>query len=707
MLEDRTQPSFAAPVSYNLGTNADSFIPNAAPTSVATADFNGDGKLDLVVTHRADNSVYVLLNNGAGGFQPAVQVLIGEAFQGDVFVGDFNNDGKLDLFLPGNSNQAIVLLGNGNGTFQPHTDSSSFAFSGYYPRGWTFGDFNGDGKLDVASTLPSNSSDSGRYIVLLGNGNGTFQPGIVGPAILHYSRWATTADFNHDGKLDLAIADGQGKGSTTGTAELTILFGNGDGTFSLGGHYASPGLPTSDTLNPEDVKVADVNGDGKLDAIISNYDDNINVFLGNGDGTFQPAIGISPGEYPRSVNVVDVNGDGKVDLVVTDVGINTGGAEFATEGPKPGSVAVLLGNGNGTFQAPIQYTPFQYPGCTAVGDFNGDGRPDLAVTRVADGHSVNVMQNVPDGIPAGVPIIATGADAGGGPHVKVFNAKTNALLLEFFAYDPTFTGGVRVAVGDVNGDGIPDIITGAGPGGGPHVKVFSGKDGSLLESFFAYAPTFTGGVFVAAGDVNGDGLSDIITGAGAGGGPHVKVFSGKDGSLLQSFFAYSATFRGGVTVASGDVDGNGHPDIITGAGPGGGPHVKAFDGMTLVPLASFFAYDASFAGGVSVAAGDINGDGKAEIVTAPGQGIASDIRVFNGTSGAQISHVPAFGSTFLGGVRVAITDFNGDGRADIIASTGPGNGPQVRVFDGPSLSVLDDFLAYDSHFMGGVFVGGM
>jgi hypothetical protein len=702
-LETRALPSFTAPVPYNVGTAADGFIPNAEPVAVVSADINADGKLDLVVSHRADNSVYILLGNGDGTFQPAAKVSIGEGIQGDVFVRDFNNDGKLDLFLPGSSNQAIVLLGKGNGTFGSPINSSSFAVTGDYPRGWTVGDFNGDGKLDVASTDPSNSADSGAYIVLLGNGDGTFKTGIAGPQILHYSRWCTVGDVNKDGKLDLIVADGQGAGTTTHTAELTILLGNGDGTFTLGHQYASPGLPSSDTLNPEDVIVADVNGDGKLDAIESDYDDNINLFLGNGDGTFQPARGISPGEYPRSVNVADVNGDGKPDLIVTNIGINTGGAEFNKEGAQPGSVAVLLGNGDGTFRPPIQYTAFDYPGWTAVGDFNGDGRPDLAVGRVMDSHTVNIMLNAS----GNDPVFATGADAGGGPHVKVFDAKTHAEVTEFFAYDPTFTGGVRVAVGDVNGDGVPDIITGAGPGGGPHVKVFSGKDGSLLASFFAYDPTFAGGVFVASGDVNGDGYADIITGAGPGGGPHVKVFSGKDGSVLDTFFAYAPTFTGGVHVAAGDVDGDGHAEIITGAGLGGGPDVRVFTGATGAQASEFFAYGASFTGGVMVAAGDMNGDGNAEIITGPGAGASGEVRVFDATTGAKLQALTPFASTVTGGVRVAVTDLNADGRPDIVAATGPGIAPDLRVFDGSSLAMLDDLTPYDSKFVGGVFVGGI
>jgi DNA-binding beta-propeller fold protein YncE len=156
-----------------------------------------------------------------------------------------------------------------------------------------------------------------------------------------------------------------------------------------------------------------------------------------------------------------------------------------------------------------------------------------------------------------VPRLVTGAGPGGGPQVRLFDAATGQEVIAFFAYAPGFTGGVSVAMGDVNGDGIPDVITGAGPGGGSHVQVFDGA--ALLKglvvplfSFFAYDPGFTGGVFVAAADLNGDGRADIITSAGPGGGPHVRVFDGATGGQLAlpvgSFFAYDPAFTGGVFV---------------------------------------------------------------------------------------------------------------------------------------------------------------
>src|SRR5207253_2882959 len=152
---------------------------------------------------------------------------------------------------------------------------------------------------------------------------------------------------------------------------------------------------------------------------------------------------------------------------------------------------------------------------------------------------------------------------------------------------------------------VTDIVTGPGAGGGPHVKVFDGaalQSGVTreLRSFFAFDAHFTGGVNVAVGDVNGDGFADVLVGADAGGGPHVKAFSGADGHLLANFFAYDAGFRGGVRVAAGDVDGDGRAEVVTGAGRGGGPHVIVRDGRTLAVRESFFAFDPAFLGGVFV-----------------------------------------------------------------------------------------------------------
>lgn len=250
--------------------------------------------------------------------------------------------------------------------------------------------------------------------------------------------------------------------------------------------------------------------------------------------------------------------------------------------------------------------------------------------------------------------LVTGADASaGGPHVKAFTTRTQTAAGSYFAYTPSFAGGVRVAAGDVNGDGAPDIVTGSGPGAA-HVKVFAGSAWSEVRSFLPYGSGFSGGIFVATGDLDGDGHPDIVTGADEGGPPHVKVFSGATGTEIRSFFAYPVNFTGGVRVATGDVNGDGLADIITGAGPGGGPHVKVFNGTPQAELHAFFAYDAGFQGGVRVAAGDVDGDGRAEIITGAGPGGLPQVRVLDGVTLAQRASFLAYPDTFLDGVFVGV-----------------------------------------------------
>jgi hypothetical protein len=300
--------------------------------------------------------------------------------------------------------------------------------------------------------------------------------------------------------------------------------------------------------------------------------------------------------------------------------------------------------------------------------------------------------------------IIVGAGPGAGPHVKAFSGFSGAETKSFAPYSASFQGGVRVATGDVNGDGLADIVTGAGPGAGPHVKVFDGSTGAELRSFFAYDGAFSGGVFVAAGDVDGDTFADVITGAGAGGAPHVKVFDGATGAEVSSFNAYGPSFPGGVQVAAGDVNNDGFADIVTGAGAGGGPHVKVFDGVSGAELRSFFAYDGGFQGGVNVAAGDVDGDGFSDIITGVASGGAPHVKVFSGQTGSELQSFIAYSFSIDAGVTVAAGDINGDGKVEIITGAGAGAGPHVKVFNGQTGAELQSFFAFDRGFTGGVFV---
>ena len=292
-----------------------------------------------------------------------------------------------------------------------------------------------------------------------------------------------------------------------------------------------------------------------------------------------------------------------------------------------------------------------------------------------------------DGV-AGTEII-TGAGPGGGPHVKIFQSNGAPLGPGFMAYTPSFTGGVRVASGcDFDGDGRDEILTSPGPGGGPHVRVFkldiAGAVVAELASFFAYDPGFAGGVFVACGDVDGDSVPEIIVGAGRGGGPHVRIFRYNPVApggvvALFDFFAYPAGFTGGVHVAAGNVDGSDRMSVITGAGAGGGPHVRAIKLLTsggsvvgAAELASFYAYAPAFTGGVFVAAGELDGSGVAQIVTGAGPGGGPHVRIFDGTQ--EVGGFFAYAPGFLGGVFVGVAG------SEILTGAGPGGGAHVRGF---------------------------
>ncbi|MFN4258676.1 MAG: nidogen-like domain-containing protein [Gemmataceae bacterium] len=419
----------------------------------------------------------------------------------------------------------------------------------------------------------------------------------------------------------------------------------------------------------------------------------------------------------------------------------TGDASGGTNGF--GGVSALVGYSNGVAPpSPIPGSPtFEMPGSRVPGSFL-DTNPVSGLIYTSNvGIPGRWVFSVRGGQVGGVgttaaSLFATAADAGGAPHVRVFNS-AGFVQGSFFAYDPSFRGGVRIAIADVNGDGVNDIITAPGPGGGPHIKVINGallhlvqpngviSPAAVISSFMAYSPNFTGGVFVAAGDLNRDRTMNIVTGADAGGGPHVKAFVGQTGQPFLSFFAYNPLFRGGVRVAVGDVTANCLPDIITAAGPGGGPHVRVFNSFGVQvpgPIGSFFAYHPSFTGGVYVAVADVDGGtsgmfGQAntglDIIVGAGAGGGPHVRVIDGASARVIRDFMASpagaifhddGAPFRSGVRVAGLDRNNDFMADILVSFGPAHDPNVLTFDSRTLRQIDNFFAYHPTFRGGVFV---
>ncbi len=221
--------------------------------------------------------------------------------------------------------------------------------------------------------------------------------------------------------------------------------------------------------------------------------------------------------------------------------------------------------------------------------------------------------------------------------LRVFDANGISLpmALPVYPMGDTYRDPLNLALGDVTGDGRLDVLVGhAGHNVETRVRIFDGATGLLIREFAPYAPTFGGGVYLASADVNGDGKAEILTGAGPSGGPHVRLFDGVTGNIISQSFVYNSGFTGGVHVALGDTNGDGRPEIITGAGSTGGPHVRVLDALTFQPVVEFYAWQTAAPEGVRVAAGDINGDGKAEIFAAPSQNMNFPVRVFNATSTA-------------------------------------------------------------------------
>lgn len=298
----------------------------------------------------------------------------------------------------------------------------------------------------------------------------------------------------------------------------------------------------------------------------------------------------------------------------------------------------------------------------------------------------------------------TGADRDLSPVVKVYDAGTGQVVNSFLAYAADFSGGVRVALGDVDGDGIPDVVTAPGPGGGPNIRVYSGRDGGLLANFFAYEPSFRGGANVAVGDLAGDGKVEIVVGTGAGGGPRVRVFRPSDQAILADFFAFEPSFRGGVNVAAGDFGGDIGRAVVAGAGDGGGPVVKVFRYPDLSLAASFFAYDPAVRGGVNVAAGDLNSSGRDEIVTGPGSD-TPNVKVFDPKSGSELLSFYT-GPAGQGGVRVAVVPAQNGGAPRIVTGNGPGAPAAVRVYAGLDGDGGRTEQPGDSGDLNGISVGG-
>ena len=755
--------TFRAAVNYATGI---------FPFSVAVGDFNGDGKSDLAVTNLTSNNVSVFLGNGDGTFQAAVSYAANSGPE-SVVVADFNGDDKADLMVLNYDGTVSVLLGNGDGTFQ---STVNYAVGGVDTDSFAIADFNGDGRADLAVTRPgtlsvqlggnaittttltssSNPASYGQPVALtatvspaLGAGSVTFYDGTTiletkplagGQASMttgllasgtralraYYSgsgSYGTSAsavlgqkvvvaagkgflpglnfaaavfgggpqsialgDFNGDGKADVAVANGYGvgillgngdgslrpevtysAGGTTcfvavgdfngdgkadvavanlGSNNISILLGNGDGTFRTAVNYPVPNQPRS-------IAVGDFNGDGKADLAVANYSGTVSVFLGNGDGSFRSAVNYAAGTAVFSLAAGDFNGDGVTDLVVADY---------------DSGALVLLGNGDGTFQPPVNYPAGSGPWAVVVGDFNGDGDADLAVADLQGGVSV-LLGN------------------GNGTFQPAVNYAAGKLPQ-------------GVTIGDFNGDGKADLV----------VANFNSNTVSVLlgngDGTFQPAVNYAAGsapVAVAVADFNGDSRADIAI-AGYG-GDDVRILLGGPAAVIATTVtsspnpatygqavtltatvspaqpAGSVTFYAGTTVLGNTPLVNGQAALTTSMLASGTSLLKAYYyggsvyGTSTSPLlaqivnpvpANAFRMPASYPTGTgpySIAVGDFNGDGKADLVVA---NLSSNtVSVLLGKSDGTFQTPVNYSVVSSGPTSVAVGDFNGDGKADL------------------------------------------
>jgi hypothetical protein len=339
-----------------------SFATATTPIAVAVGDFNHDGAMDIATGSLSwPDEVQVFLGNGNGTFGAPTAYDVGPG-TGPIATADVNGDGNLDLIVVNGAcpnficdDSMSVLLGNGDGTFQTPMNFSTPPG----PVNLVLGDFNGDGFLDIATVNQADYTTECDCIgVLLGNGDGTFQPPIVTyPS--HGLPWALVAGhFGKTKNLDLAVTIGLESAS-----EVQVLPGNGDGSFALGNIYD---LPATDPLS---MVGADLRNDGKTDLLVGEFEGlGVAVLLGNGNETFQQPVVYKAGT-PLGVAVADMNGDGIPDVIAATLGKTA----------ESGLVDVLLGNGDGTFKEAVSYPAGEFPAAIAIADFNGDHLPDVTV----------------------------------------------------------------------------------------------------------------------------------------------------------------------------------------------------------------------------------------------------------------------------------------------------------------------------------------
>ena len=646
------------------GTFAQSFIDPVSTNGLGAGDFNGDGRTDLVALQSSGSQYRIYLGNGTGQFA-ALPPVVADSFDSRILTGDLDNNGTVDFLSIDFRGVIAAYLGNGDGTFAPVVLTTTAGSV----NDFAIGQFDADGLLDVVTL-------EGANLVLHSNlGGGRFNAAGVAFFTLATTgiRLAST-DFNSDGRPDVVVNDAFGQAS--------VLTSNGNGTFTpdsrnpyVYGGFGSQ-LNTGDfdgDRHPDFAVLADSLGqvflndlpDSTITTLVASP---VRTFVGRPvtfAATVAPAF---PGHDTPQGTVTFISGS----TVLGTATLVNGVATFTTTTLPAGTYSVIA----------------TYPGSPAVRDINGDVLPRRAALLASQSGPVGVIVKNFD-----TPEFAAGSD--NGSVICLHNLHTDTLK-GFDSFGGPFTG-VRPALGDFNGDGTSDIVVGSSPGTVAQVSVVDGATRQLLYTVQPF-DGFLGGVFVASADFNGDGIADLAVGADEGDRPHVKVFLTLDGALVQvaSFYAFAEAFRGGVRVAAGDINGDGFADLVVGAGAGAGPSVAVFDGTALIGgvarrfAEDYIAYDPGFRGGVFVAVGDVDGDGSADIITGAGLG-APHVTVVSGLSllqqnPTQLASFFAANPANLGGIRVAARDLNRDGFSDVIAGAGFGNGSTAWTFSGATLA---------------------
>ena len=584
------------------------------PTALVAGRF-GDGHVDLIVADGGDptdgvgQGLTVFQDDGPGLFLFSRTIPVGSA-PSAIVAGDFNDDGALDLAVAlASSDQVSVLLNMGHGTFAAPT---SYVV-GQVPLSLVAADF-GNGHVDLA-TANENSDD---VSVLLGNGDGTFEPelrfgaGTAPGAIV-------TADFNGDDRADLAVANG-------GSGDVSVLLGRGDGTFQ-------DQVTNPVASDPTSAVTADLNHDGHVDIVTTNfYSNDISVLLGNGDGTFQAAMSFPAGEHPTDLVVGYFNSDGRLDLAVTDSGYLGHGQ----------GVSILLGNGDGTFQAPVLYAAGMYPSAIVARDFTGNGILDLAVTN-RDSNDVSILRG----------------DGHGGfqPFETIYLGDEPGEPESITAGDFTRDGVLDLAV-TYQSSGSVSVLKGDGHGSFQPLTTISLDDPSSTIAALASGDfTGHGEVDLAAVSVDSSGQDQLVIFVNAGGGafdlqPSIELGTGLSPS---SIVAAALDGDGPLDLAITDQY-SGTVTLLKGDGQGG------FSVESTLNVGNAASLN-------TITAGDFTGDGLPDlaIATQSPNSVAIELNLGSGQFAQPGSVGLAPRNTPL------LADLNGDGLPDVAIVDGAGD----------------------------------